>query len=139
MANVIDMQDMRHLNLFERVTRISTRFCFRYNETIYFCVPKPFIQRAVGENGSNIKRLSEILRRRIKIIPIPNGVEHARQFIEAIVSPVEFKDLEVTPNEIILTAGSVQTKATLMGRNKKRLLEMKKIIKDFFGREYRIA
>jgi NusA-like KH domain protein len=138
MANTIDMQDMRHLNLFEKITKIRTRFCFMYNETIFFCVPKQFVSKAIGERGRNIKNMSEILRRKIKIIPIPNGIEHAKYFIESIVAPVEFKEIQISKDEIILTAWR-QSKAALIGRNKRRLMEMKKIIGDFFGRDFKIA
>ena len=138
MANTIDMQDMRHLNLIEKITKIRTRFCFMYNETIFFCVPKQFVSKAIGERGRNIKNMSEILRRKIKIIPIPNGIEHAKYFIESIVAPVEFKEIQISKDEIILTAWR-QSKAALIGRNKRRLMEMKKIIGDFFGRDFKIA
>jgi hypothetical protein len=37
-----------------------------------------------------------------------------------------------------LTAGNTQNKAALIGRDKRRLLEMQKIIKDFFSRDFRI-
>ena len=137
-TNTINMQDMRYLNLFEQVTRISTRYFFMYNDCMVFCVPKNLVMAAVGEEGRNVRMLSEVFRRRIKVIPIPGGVEHARQFIEAITSPVKFKGLDVNSNEIILTAGS-QSKAALIGRNKRRLLEMQKIVKDYFGREFRIV
>ncbi len=138
MGNTIDMQDMRHLNLFEKITRVNTRFCFKYNETIIFCVPKYLVSKAISEGGKNVKQISVILRKKIKIIPIPLGIQHAKPFIEAIVSPVVFRDLEVKDNEIILTAGS-QSKAALIGRNKRRLLEMQKIVKDYFGKEFRIV
>ena len=137
MAGTISMQDMRHLNLFRRITGISTRHVIRYNEMIIFGVPKNLVSRAIGPEARNIKRVSEILGRRIKVIPIPKGIQHIKQFIQAIVSPVEFKDLEVKEEEIILTAGS-RSKAALLGRNKRRLHEMQKIIKDFFGKEFRI-
>ena len=32
MVKTIDMQEMRYLNLFEQITRVRTRFCFKYNE-----------------------------------------------------------------------------------------------------------
>ena len=124
--------------MFEKITRVSTRFCFNYNETIFFCVPKPLVMRAVGEQGKNVKTISSILNKKIKIIPIPQGIHHARDFIKTIVYPVEFKDLEIRDNEMILTAGS-RNKAALLGRNKRRLLEMQKIVKDFFGKEFRIV
>mgnify|MGYP001602893018 FL=1 len=138
MVNTIDMQDMRHLNLFEKITRIRTRFCFKYNENIIFCVPKNFVSKAVGEGGKNVKKLGEILRRRIKIITAPNGIEDARVFFESVVSPTTFKELEVKGNEIIITAGS-QSKAALIGRNKRRILELQKIAQDFFGKELKVV
>jgi NusA-like KH domain protein len=134
----IDMQGMRYLNLFGRITRVNTRFCFMYNENIIFCVPRNLISKAVGEKGKNIRQISEILRKRVKVIPQPRGIRDIKNFIEAIINPVMFKDLEVKENEIILTAGS-QNKAALIGRNKRRLLEMQNIIKDFFGKEFRIV
>ncbi len=138
MAGIIEMQDMRYLNLFGQITRVRTRFCFKYNEFIVFCVPRQLVSRAIGEEGRNVKKMNEILRKKIKIIPIPGGVLHVKPFIEAIVSPVTFKNLEFKDNEIILTAGN-QSKAALIGRNKRRLLEMQKIIRDFFGKEFRIV
>ena len=131
------MQDMRYLNLFNKITRVSTRFCFKYNETIIFCVPMRFVSQAVGKGGQNIKKMSEILRKRIKVVPNPRGIQDAKKFIEAIVSPVKFNNLEVAEDEIILTAGS-NSKAALIGRNKRRLIEMQKIVEDFFGKEFRI-
>ena len=137
MESTINMQDMRYLNLFEKLTRVQTRFCFKYNEFIIFCVPKNLVSSAIGPNGANVKRMAEILGRKIKVIPAPGGIYHAKQFIEAIVSPVRFKDINITDNEIILNAGS-QSKAALIGRNKRRFLEMQKIVSDYFGKDFRI-
>ena len=137
MAGTIDMQDMRYLNLFRQITGISTRYVMKYNEMIIFSVPKNILSKAIGPEARNLKRMSEILGKRIRVIPIPNGIEHIKPFIQAIVSPVEFNDLEIKNEEVILTAGSM-SKAALLGRNKRRLQEMQKIIKDFFGKEFKI-
>ena len=138
MVNTIDMKDMRYLNLFERITRVQTKYCFNYNNILVFAVPRNLISKALGRDISNLKRLSEILRKRIKIVGIPEGEKDIRHFIEAIVNPVTFKDLEITENEIILNAGP-QSKAALIGRNKRRFLEMKGIVKDFFNKDFRIV
>ena len=123
MVNTINMQDMRYLNLFGKITRVNTRFCFKYNETIVFCVPRRLVSKAIGKNGENVKKMSEILRKKIKIIKKPEGIQDAKTFIEDIISPVKFRDIEVKDKEIIITAGS-QSKAALIGRNKRRFLEM---------------
>ena len=138
MVNTIDMRDLRYLNFFERITNIRTRYCFEYNNTIIFCIPGKLISKALGPNARNIRRISEILRKRVKIIFLPRNLSDARNFIGSIVSPVMFKDLEITPEEIILTAGS-QSKAALIGRNRRRLLEMQKIVRNFFKRDFKIV
>ena len=119
MVNTINMQDMRYLNLFEKITKIDTRFYFLYNETIYFCIPKHLISKAIGEGGKNVRLIHNILGKRIKIIPMPNGIEHIKPFIETIVEPVTFKSIEISNNEVILVAGGTQSKAMLLGREKR--------------------
>ena len=138
MTKTIDMQGMRYLNLFERITRIRTRFFFNYNNMVVFCVPRMAIKQALGNENSNLKKMSQILKKKIRVVGIPNSIEDAERFIKTIISPVEFKELEIKDNEMIITAGS-QNKASLLGRNKRRLLEMQKIIEDFFNKELRIV
>jgi NusA-like KH domain protein len=138
MTSVIEMQDMRYLNLFEQVTRVRTRFCFKYNETIFFCVQKELMSKSIGKNATNIRRINEILNKKIKVIPYPEGIEDIKDFIQNIVDPVNFKNVEISNSEVILSANT-QSKAALIGRNKRRLFEMQKIIKDFFGKEFKIV
>lgn len=138
MVETIGMQEIRYINLFGKITKINTRFCFPYNEAIIFCVRRPLMSKAIGERGKNIKQLSQILNKKIKVIPLPGDVSNVSDFIRAIVNPVIFKELEIKGNEIILNAGS-QSKAALIGRNKRRLIEMQKIIKDYFAKEFRIV
>ncbi len=137
MINTINMQDMRYLNLFGKITRVNTRHCFKYNEFIFFSVPKNLVSKAIGEGGKNVRKMSEILGRKIRVIASPESTLGARKFITEITSPVAFKDFEIKGNEIIITAG-MQSKAALLGRNKRRLIEMQKIASDFFGKELRI-
>jgi len=136
MVNTIDMQEIRYLNLFEKIMRVRTRFCFRYNDSIVFCVPKPLMAKAIGENGKNIKKMSEILGKKIKVVIAPQGIGDVKLFVQAVVSPITFKNLEIKDNEVIVTGGT--HKAALIGRNKRRLLEMQKVVKDFFGKEFRV-
>jgi transcription antitermination factor NusA-like protein len=143
MAKTISMQDIRYLNLFERVTGVGTRFCFRYNNSIIFGVPKKLVIKSIGPNSQNLKKINYIIGKRIKVVPLPTDgsptkKEDIKLFVEKIISPIEFKDLEVNPNEIIVKAG-MQNKASLIGREKRRLYEMQKIIKEFFGKDFRIV
>lgn len=138
MANTLDMQGIRHLNLFNRITRVPTRYYFHYNNQLVFCVPDKLVSRAVGENGENVKKISSVLRKRIKIIPSPKGIGDVKNFIKKIVEPIEFKDVEVQGDDVVISANR-QGKASLIGRDKRRLIELQKIINNFFGKNLRIV
>jgi len=140
MVNILDMKDIRYINLFGQITGVNTRYCFFYNEFIVFGVPKKLISKAIGKEACNIRKMSETLGRKIKVVGNPNddSTESIREFVRKIVSPVEFKDLEVTDEEIILTAGN-QSKAALIGRNRRRETELKEIVKDYFKKDLRIV
>jgi NusA-like KH domain protein len=138
MTNTINMEDMRHINLFEKITKIQTRLYFHYNRTIYFCVPEKFLGKAIGQKGKNIRKIGLLLKKRVKIISQPKDINDIEKFIKAIVEPINFKSVEVTEDEIIITAGNKQNKASLLGRNKTRLSEMQKIIRNFFEKDLRI-
>jgi transcription antitermination factor NusA-like protein len=104
-----------------------------------FAVPKPKLNQALGKNGENLKKLSDILKKRVRIVPQPRGIEDIKYFVQLIISPVVFKEMIVNDKEVVINAGSVQTKAALLGRNKRRLEEMKKIIGTFFNLDYKVA
>ncbi len=132
MNNTIDMQVMRYINLFEKVCRVSTTSCFVYNNTIIFAVPSSQVFRAVGKNGVNMKKLSEILRKKIKVVKKPEGIESIEEFVKEIVDPVDFNKIEVKDGVVILTAGR-QYKAALIGRNRVREQELEDILKKTFS------
>ena len=132
MVKVLDMQFIRYANLFEKVTRIRTNHCFPYNNMIVFAVPRQFISKAIGQDNQNLRRLNELIRKRIKIIAIPQGIEDIENFISVLTNPVKFKGVEVKDNEVIISA-ITQSRASLIGRGKCRLEEMEKILQQYFG------
>ena len=129
---------MRYLNLFNKITHVRTNNCFFYSNYIVYAVPRVFVSKAIGPNGKNVKKIALLLKRKIKIIPLPNGLEDAEKFVSDIVRPTEFKNLEISPDSVTITANK-QSKAELIGRNKTRFLELEKIIKEFFNKQLRIV
>jgi len=131
----LDMQFIRYLNLFEKITRVRTKNCFFYNNVIIFGVPHILVSKAIGEGGNNIKKMSEILNKRIKVISFPS--RNIFEFVCKIIEPVKFKSLEMNDKEVIINEGR-QSKAALIGRNRQRLEELNQIVKEYYGKDVRI-
>jgi len=130
---------MRYINLLDRTAHVKTRKCFVYNNTIFFAVPRQFVSKAIGPDASNIRKIQESLGKKIKVIKEAGGYEDAENFVEDVVSPAKFKSFEVKDGAGIITAGNNQNKAILIGRNKRRMEELKQILHDIFGLDLKIV
>lgn len=136
---VIDMKTIRYINLLDKVSHVRTKKCFVHNNVLFFAVERRDVSRAIGPAASNVRKIQERIGIRVKIIKDTDGIEDAKRFIEDIVSPIRPKQIEIKEATIIITAGSNQNKAALIGRNKRRFEELKKIVDDFFGTGLRIV
>ena len=134
MAGVIDMQQMRYINLFSKISRVSTTKCFMYNNQIVFAVPRGQVSFAIGKDAVNVKRLRDTLRKKIKVVAMPDKDDDVGiiAFIKDLVSPVEFTNAEIKDSSVVITAGR-QNKAALIGRNRVREKELLDILKNNFG------
>jgi N utilization substance protein A len=138
MKTIIDIRKIRYLNLFERITNLRGRDCFFYNNIVFFAVNPRDIFKAIGKNSENLKKLSGVIGKKIRIISYPSSIEDAPKFILQIITPLELKEITVNGKEILIDAGSRESKALLMGREKRKLEELSDIIKSFFGCEIKV-
>jgi len=137
---IIDMQTMRYLNLFERIVRVRATKCFVYNNMIYFTIPSRFFSKAIGNQNQAAKLISEQLGKRIRIIKDTNDdLDSIGRFIEAVVSPAGFSSIDFQNGIYVITAGSRERAATLIGRNKVRLNELNSIMESYFRKEVKIV
>jgi NusA-like KH domain protein len=132
MVKVLDMQFIRYANLFGKITRITTNHCFEYNHTIIFVVPRKLVMKAIGPNNINLKNLSDVIGKRVKVIAEPMGPEDMNNFVAIITYPVKFKSIEVKDGEAVINA-NIQSKASLIGKERARLIEMENILGQYFG------
>ena len=128
------MQFMRYINLFARTTKVSTTKVFVYNNGIIFAVPKAKVSLAIGRGACNIKRMSETLRKKIRVVAMPavDDDEGIKKFVEDTVAPIEINGVEVKGGSIVVNGGR-QSKAALIGRNRQREKELADVLKSFFS------
>lgn len=126
------MRAMRYINLLDKISNVKTRKCFVHNNVIFFAVNRNFVSRAIGPSASNIRQIQEKIGRKVRIIREDEGLGDIKRFIEDIVAPVRLKSVEIKDSCVVITAGNNQNKASLIGRNKRRYLELKKILQDIY-------
>lgn len=134
----IDMQTMRYMNLLDTVAHVHANKCFVYNNTIYFAVTPKLFSRALGMENRNVAMISQRLGKRVRIIKDIEDSSAISKFIESVISPVSFVSIELQENTLVLTAGSRERAATLIGRNKVRLLELSGVLESYFGKQLKI-
>ncbi len=132
-----DMQFIRYINLFSKVTKVSPKHCFAYNNMLVFIVPKMAVEMALGRDASNLKKLSEILGKRIRVVGEPQGRKDMDGFLKVLVSPIQYEKLEVknglAGEEIIINAGGLENRSMLIGRGRARENELKAVVEQYFG------
>lgn len=132
MVKVLDMQFIRYANLFSKVTQMATNHCFEYNHTIIFVVPRNLVMKAIGPNNMNLRKLSDVIGKKVKVIAAPKGIEDLNGFVSIITYPVKFKSIDIKDREAVINA-NIQSKASLIGKEKARLSEMENILGQYFG------
>jgi NusA-like KH domain protein len=135
MARTLDMQFIRYMNLFTKITKVRAQHCFSYNNMLIFVVSKSEVMRAIGKDNINLQKISRILHKRIRIVAQPKGKTpvDVETFVKTIVSPVEFNTFEIKNNEAIITTAGREGKARLIGRQRIRQKELQDILEQYFG------
>jgi transcription antitermination factor NusA-like protein len=136
MVGTIDMQFMRYLNMFNKVCRVETKYCFRYNNQLIFVVPMKKVSLAIGPQASKAKTLAQRLGRKIKVVGMTKELtkENIEKFITSIIDPITFNKLELKGKQVVIIGGR-QTRASLIGRNRVREQELLKILNGIYGIE----
>jgi NusA-like KH domain protein len=138
MAKTFDMQFIRYINLFSRVSGVPAKHCFAYNNMLVFVVPKAMIEKAIGKDNFTLKKVSSILGKRVRVVSEPHTIEEIQKFTSVIVSPIEFQKIEVVENdkkekEIVISTDNRESKAMLIGRGRARESELKNIFEQYFN------
>ncbi len=132
MAKVIDMQQMRYINLFSKISGVEPKSSFLYNGQLVFLVPFKSVSKAIGKDAINAKKIGIIVGKKIKIIANPDKKDETQiiKFVMNLIEPIEINKVEIKDSDILISA-SRMSKANLIGRNRLKEKQLNKIFKDF--------
>jgi transcription antitermination factor NusA-like protein len=134
MRTNLDIKSIQYINLFEKITGVKANGFFIYNSVFIFAVPRFMMSKALGENASNINRISMRFNKKVRVVPTPAGTADIERFVRAVIFPYDFKRADYNSATSELEVYSLpRTKAMLIGRDKTRLKELSDILHQFFG------
>ncbi len=129
MKKIYDINLMGYINLFETITKVNVKDAYIKENTIVFIVEENGLRRALGNNGCNVKKLVELIKKKVKLIEFNSKVE---KFIKNFIYPIQTESIEKEDEIVKISVGGAKTKGLLIGRDGRNLKEMKDIISRFF-------
>ena len=85
-----DIELMKFISLFEKITKINAKDCFKSGAKLVFIVNPGYIGKAIGKGGVNIKKLESLFKKKIKIaIDASNGTAGKMGPLDGSKSPTE--------------------------------------------------
>ncbi|MBI4149458.1 NusA-like transcription termination signal-binding factor [Candidatus Woesearchaeota archaeon] len=129
---IFDSAAMQTLALFERTIRSPAKDCILQDNTYIFIIPQHTIAQAIGRQGSNVKRLQQLLNKKIKIVEFSDT---PAIFVQHLILPLQAKAIAQEGNRIIITSPDIQTKSLLIGRDSRNLKNYEAIVKRYFDVE----
>lgn len=119
-----------YMSLFDKVTNASLKDCIiDSNENPVFIVQPTQISRAIGKGGSNVKRLSQMLNRKIKIVEFNPEIT---QFVRNLVAPIGVKQVDDNNGVITIYGNDTKERGIMIGRESQNIRMIEGIVKRYF-------
>jgi len=86
-----DSECLKHINLFQSITKASVKDCIISLDRVLFIVSKGQAGLAIGKNGANIRNLQRLMKKRIEVIEFNDDLV---SFLNNIFRPVRVREFE---------------------------------------------
>ena len=134
MFNKIDKDTIQNINLFENITKAKVKNYFINNDVLNFIVDNTEMGKAIGKNAINIKRLTSLFKKKIRIIEFNNN---PIIFLKNLIYPLKPQEINLNDSFIEIKA-DLKTKALLIGRNQQNLKVYNDILTYYFNLKIKI-
>jgi NusA-like KH domain protein len=125
---VYDAETMKYSAIFETLTQVPLKDCFKDGEEIIFVVMPGFIAKAIGKQGINVRKISGAINKNIHIIEFNPDIT---QFVKNLVR-ADGVDILEQEGIIIIKCPDTKTKGFVFGREKEKFKKMAGIVTRYF-------
>jgi N utilization substance protein A len=134
----ISLAEMKTMRLFEGVTKISPKDCVidKDFDRVIFIVRKGTIGRAVGRNGSNIKKLKQKLGKDVDLV---ENDESPERFIKNSLMPAKIQDVSIVKkrdgDKLAFAEVNRKDKGLAIGKDGRNIHRARLLAKRYFDIE----
>lgn len=123
-------ETLKLMSLFESITRTRLKDCFiDSNNILTFIVVNGDIGKAIGKDASNVKKLENMLNRKIKIVEFDSSV---LGFIRNLVYPIRPRNVVEEADIVTIESSDSKSRGLLIGRNASSLRNFEAITKKYY-------
>ena len=119
---------MRYMSLFESLTGAKVKDCI-LNDIVMFVVHENEMGKAIGKHASNIKRVENTLKKKIKLVEFNNDVS---QFVQNLIYPLKAKEIKEEDMIVTIYGEDTRTKGLVIGRDRRNINSTNDIVKRYF-------
>lgn len=119
---------MKYISLFESLTGAKVKDCI-VNDDVFFIVHENEMGRAIGRGGSNIKRVEEVLKKKIRLAEFNDD---ACKFVGNLIYPAKAKEIKEEEGIVTILCDDGKTKGMIIGRDRHNINATTEIVKRYF-------
>ena len=124
-----DIDIMKFISLFEKITHVNAKDCFKQENKIVFIVNEGLAGKAVGKGGMNIKKLENLFKKKVKIVEYnPDLLE----FVKNVIHPLSAREISEDEGVVTIIPVDSQTRGYLIGREAVNLRAFENVVKRYF-------
>jgi N utilization substance protein A len=135
MQVTLDTETIRLITLFENLTGAGVRDCLVDNaaSVVYFVIEEGEVGKAIGNNGSIVKKTENLIKKNIKLFEFSNDVE---RFVRNLIPQTNLVKLKNENGRNVMDIWvNKRDKAVVIGRDGKNL----KIFKELLQRNHDVS
>ena len=120
---------MQYISIFESLTAAKVRDCI-VNEQMLFIINENDMGKAIGKQGSNVKRIENLVKKKIRLVEFNDDVV---QFVQNLIYPIKAREIKEESGIVSIYCNDVKSKGMLIGRDRHNIKFVNDVVKRHFG------
>ena len=120
---------MQYISIFESLTAAKVRDCI-VNEQMLFIINENDMGKAIGKQGSNVKRIENMMKKKIRLVEFNDNIA---QFVQNLIYPIKAKEIKEENGIVSIYCDDVKSKGMLIGRDRHNINFVNDVVKRHFG------